>query len=114
MNEIICNKCNATFTPDMIEIQKKVITQDEHGDDVIEQYYECPICGAHYTITIMDRVQRIAVQKRRQYQTAIQNASRARKPARAQTYKDKERELADDIQARAKMLKEKYGEYTEE
>ena len=48
MNEIICNKCNATFTPDMIEIQKKVITQDEHGDDVIEQYYECPICGAHY------------------------------------------------------------------
>lgn len=31
MNEIICNKCNATFTPDMIEIQKKVITQDEHG-----------------------------------------------------------------------------------
>lgn len=104
MNEIICNKCNATFTPDMIEIQKKVIKQDEHGDDVIEQYYECPICGAHYTITIMDRVQRIAVQ----------NAIRARKPARAQTYKDKERELADDIQARAKMLKEKYGEYTEE
>lgn len=104
MNEIICNKCNATFTPDMIEIRKKVIKQDEHGDDVIEQYYECPICGAHYTITIMDRVQRIAVQ----------NAIRARKPARAQTYKDKERELADDIQARAKMLKEKYGEYTEE
>lgn len=114
MNEIICNKCNATFTPDMIEIQKKVITQDEHGDDVIEQYYECPICGVHYTITIMDRVQRIAVQKRRQYQTAIQNAIRARKPARAQTYKDKEKELADDIQARAKMLKEQYAEYTEE
>lgn len=40
--------------------------------------------------------------------------NQARKPARAQTYKDKERELADDIQARTKMLKEKYGEYTEE
>ena len=114
MNEIICNKCNATFTPDMIEIQNRVITQDEERNNIIEQYYECPICSAHYTITIMDRVQCIAVQKRRQYQTAIQNAIRARKPARAQTYKDKERELADDIQARAKMLKEKYGEYTEE
>lgn len=114
MNEIICDKCAATFTPDMIEIKNRVITQDEEHNDIIEQYYECPICGAHYTITIMDRVQRIAVQKRRQYQTVIQNAIRARKPARAQTYKDKERELADDIQARAKMLKEKYGEYTEE
>lgn len=49
MNEIICDKCAATFTPDMIEIQKRVIT-----------------------------------------------------------------ELADDIQARAKMLKEQYAEYTEE
>ena len=114
MNEIICNKCNATFTPDMIEIQNRVITQDKEHNDIIEVYYECPICGAHYTITITDRVQRIAVQKRRQYQTAIQNAIRARKPARARTYKCKERELADDIQARAKMLKEQYAEYTEE
>ena len=80
----------------------------------IEQFYECPICGAHYTITITDRVQRIAIQKRRQLQTAVKNAIRAKRPARAQTYKSKEKELADDIQARAKMLKEQYAEYTEE
>lgn len=113
MNEIICDKCAATFTPDMIEIQKRVITQDEEHNDIIEQYYECPICGAHYTITITDRVQRIAIQKRRQLQTAVKNAIRAKRPARAQTYKNKERELADDIQARSKMLKEQYAEYTE-
>lgn len=114
MNEIICDKCAATFTPDMIEIQNRVITQDEEHNDIIEQYYECPICGTHYTITITDRVQRIAIQKRRQLQTAVKNAIRARRPARAQTYKNKEKELADDIQARAKMLKEQYAEYTEE
>ena len=99
MNEIICDKCAATFTPDMIEIQNRVITQDEEHNDIIEQYYECPICGTHYTITITDRVQRIAIQKRRQLQTAVKNAIRARRPARAQTYKNKEKELADDIQA---------------
>ena len=95
-------------------IQNRVITQDEEHNDIIEQYYECPICGTHYTITITDRVQRIAIQKRRQLQTAVKNAIRARRPARAQTYKNKEKELADDIQARAKMLKEQYAEYTEE
>lgn len=114
MNEIICEKCAATFTPDMVEIQSRVITQDEEHNDIIEQFYECPICGVHYTITVTDRVQRLAIQKRRQLQTAVKNAIKAGRPARAQTYKEKERELADDIQARAKMLKEQYAEYTEE
>lgn len=114
MNEIICNKCNAIFTPDMIEVQNRVITQDDERNDIIERYYECPICGAHYTITITDRVQRIAIQKRRQLQTAVKNAIRAKRPTRAQTYKNKEKELADDILARAKMLKKQYAEYTEE
>lgn len=91
-----------------------IIPKEPKRKEEVRKQYAFPCGGAHYTITIMDRVQHIAVQKRRQYQTAIQNAIRARKPARAQTYKDKERELADDIQARAKMLKEKYGEYTEE
>ena len=114
MNEIICDKCAATFTPDMIEIQKRVITQDEEHNDIIEQFYECPICGAHYTITITDRVQRIAIQKRRQLQTAVKNAIRAKKTSTGADIKSKEKELADDIQARAKMLKEQYAEYTEE
>lgn len=114
MNEIICKKCNAIFTPDMIEIQNRVITQDEEGNDISEQYFECPICGAHYIVTIMDRKQRLMTQKRRQFQTVIKNAIRAGKPARAQTYKEKERELAADLMQRAKMLKEKYREYTEE
>ena len=87
MNEIICNKCAATFTPDMIEIQKRVITQDEEHNDIIEQYYDCPICGAHYTITITDRVQRIAIQKRRQLQTAFKNENRTKRKTRAQTKK---------------------------
>ena len=59
-------------------------------------------------------VKMIKIQKRRQLQTAVKNAIRAKRPARAQTYKNKEKELADDIQARAKMLKEQYAEYTEE
>ena len=45
MNEIICDKCAAIFTPDMIEVQNRVITQDEEHNDIIEQYYECPVCG---------------------------------------------------------------------
>lgn len=113
MDEIICDRCKATFTADMAEVGKRVIAQDKEHNDIEEQFYECPICGAHYTITITDRVQRLAIQKRRQLQAAVKNAIKAKRPARAQTYKRKERELADDIRERAKMLKEQYKEYTE-
>ena len=114
MMEIVCDTCNATLTQDMIEIKNGVIAQDKHGQDVIEQYFECPICGGHYTVTITDRQQRLMIQKRRQLQTAVKNAIRAKRPARAQTYKNKERELADDLKERAKALKEKYRKQTEE
>ena len=103
MNGIICDKCAATFTPDMIEIRNRVITQDEEHNDIIEQYYECPVCGTHYTITITDRVQRIAIQKRRQLQTAVKNAIKAKRPARAQTYKNKEKELDNYIEKVEKL-----------
>lgn len=114
MNEIACNKCNAIFPIEMLEIQSRVITQEEDGSDVIEKFYECPVCTAHYTITVTDRIQRIAIQKRRQLQTAVANAIRAKRPARAKEYQDREKELAEDIYARAKKLKEQYREYTEE
>lgn len=113
MNEIICEKCNAVFTKDMIEIQVRAITKDESGYNINEQFFECPICGAHYIVTITDRQQRLMIQKRKQLKNAVKNAIRSRHPARAQTYKEKEREIAEELQARAKMLKETYRPYTE-
>lgn len=114
MNEKICKKCSASFTTDMVEMQHRIITQDEEGEDVIEQFFECPVCSAHYTAAVFDRHQELARQKRLQLKAAVRNAAKAGRLQRADMYKAKEREIALNMMERAKALKEKYREYMEE
>lgn len=46
MNHVTCDECQKVFA-----IQSK---QRRHGKDVIELYFTCPHCKAHYTGTILD------------------------------------------------------------
>lgn len=113
MNRIICDKCNASFTQNTLKIKNRVITQDEQGENVLEQYFECPICKAHYTVTIMDRKQELMLQEREQFTAAVKEAVRSGQLNKVIRYQRKERELSGELIKRAKMLKEKYKEYME-
>lgn len=113
MNRIICDKCNESFAQDTLKIMNELITKDEQGENVIEHYFECPICKAHYTVTIMDRKQELMLQKRKQFTAAVKEAVRAGQLNKVIIYQRKGRELSGELIKRAKMLKEKYKEYME-
>ncbi len=60
MKTCICDKCGKEIE---IKPQEDVI---DSKNNIIEQYFVCPGCGAHYTIFILDRFmrQKIAARKR--------------------------------------------------
>lgn len=111
--EIRCDKCRAPLSEETIDCHTRVLTLDEENNEIIESYFECPICGTHYTEIVTDRTQRLAIQKRVQLQIAVRNAIRIKRPGRAEKYKQKERELFEDIKERSEKLKEQYREYIE-
>lgn len=105
---ITCNYCNAHIEPAAIEVMDAVIAQDDNGDDVIERYFDCPHCGSHYTVTIMDREMRLMAQKRKQIQKRIGRLGNCNK-ALIDKYVEQDRELKEEFMYRASVLKEKYG-----
>lgn len=108
MEYIECNRCKAVFKPEELAIYEKVLTRDEEGDDVIEQYFECPACGISYGITVIDRKQRLLIQRRRQLQDSIRRLVGLKQIERSEKYRKMEREVADELTRRAKELKERY------
>lgn len=114
MAEIVCDKCGVIITNGKFAIKSRVLTKDENGDDVTEQYFECPVCGSHYVILIQNRHLKVTTQKRRQIQISIWAAEKLRNHKKAQAMKEKERELAEDMNKQAHALKEKYKEYIRE
>lgn len=50
MNNLTCDKCGEQF-----DAEPK---QRKHGQDVVEVYFTCPHCQAHYTGTILDKAGR--------------------------------------------------------
>lgn len=109
MYEIRCDRCRADFRLDEIELKNRVIAQDEDENDVIEQYFICPICGEDYTVIILDRQQEELIQKRRQIRARINRAILNKRADRARKYAEQEQDLKNDIRCREAMLKEKYG-----
>ena len=108
MIEITCDKCGASFESGDIAIKSNVIGYDEDGD-VIEKYYDCPVCGEKYTITIMDRQQVLLIQKRKEMRRRIAHQKNCGRPDRVRKYIQKEKDLADAIKSRAEKSKEEYG-----
>lgn len=114
MGAIVCEECRAEFEPEELAIKNRVIVDGETYEKVTETYFLCPVCGAHYTVTVLDRQQRLMVQRRRRLQQSYKGALKIGKPKRADTYKEQERKLAKELKERAKMLKEKYRGQIEE
>ena len=96
MHEIRCDRCRADFRLDEIELKNRVIAQDEDENDVIEQYFICPICGEDYTVIILDRQQEELIQKRRQIRARINRAIMNKRADRARKYAEQEQDLKND------------------
>lgn len=109
MHELTCDRCRADFRLDEVELRNRVIAQDEDGNDVIEQYFTCPICGEDYTVIILDKKQEEMIAKRREIRARINRAILHKRADRARRYAEQEQDLKNDIRCREKMLKEKYG-----
>ena len=50
MNNLTCDKCGVLF-----DAEPK---QRKHGQDIVEAYFTCPHCQAHYTGVILDKAGR--------------------------------------------------------
>lgn len=110
MRELICDTCRQEFALDEIELKNRVIAQDENGDDVIEQYFTCPLCGEDYSVIILDRQQEELIKKRRQIRARVNRAIQNKRADRARKYAEQEQELKNDIRCREEMLKESMEE----
>lgn len=87
----------------------RIIAKDEEGYNVAEQFFDCPHCGAHYTIAVIDRKMQQLIQQRQQIrkQIALHRRIRSR-----ETTLEKLQRTDDQIkrqqETRMKMLKAKY------
>ena len=52
--KIICDKCKAEFEMKKF-LKDRVIAKDKMGNAVMERFFECPDCGTHYSVTVIDR-----------------------------------------------------------
>ena len=108
--EMICNQCGGVIEMEGA-LRDRVIAKDAAGNDVTERYFDCPICGKHYTVTVIDRDMRLLIQKRKQIQYRVnkllkENGSRKK----MQQLLDTDAELKDDLKHMAQKLKEEYEE----
>lgn len=62
MKTCICDKCNTEIG---FDIRKEVIDRDKNGEEIIEQFFICPKCGARYTIFISDQFMRKKIAARK-------------------------------------------------
>ena len=106
---IICDKCRAQIEQEQLEVWDRVIAKDENGFDVVERYFECHCCGAHYTVSVIDREMKLMIQKRRQIQKKISLGMRNKASEFVlRRYKQQDDDLKDELKYREKVLKERY------
>lgn len=107
-SEVYCDACGkiiemngATYT--------RIIAKDEDGFNVAEQFFDCPHCGAHYTIAVIDRKMQQLIQQRQQIRKQV--ALHRRIKSREKTFQKLQRtdeSIKRQQEARMKMLKAKY------
>lgn len=107
-SEVHCDACGkiiemngATYT--------RIIAKDEDGFNVAEQFFDCPHCGAHYTIAVIDRKMQQLIQQRQQIRKQV--ALHRRIKSREKTFQKLQRtdeSIKRQQEARMKMLKAKY------
>lgn len=107
-SEVYCDACGKVINMNGATYSR-IIAKDEEGYNVAEQFFDCPHCGAHYTIAVIDRKIQQLIQQRQQIrkQIALHRRIRSR-----ETTLEKLQRTDDQIkrqqETRMKMLKAKY------
>lgn len=105
--EIRCDQCGATIELEGL-VEDRVIGEDENGD-VKERFFECPVCGHHYTITVYNRRMMLKIQKRKQLQVKIRRAwGRASSAQQFRSWTAEDKRLKGELMDEAHILRRKY------
>lgn len=109
--EIVCDECGAVMEELNGLLRDHVIAQDEDGNEITERFFECPRCGHHYTVTVIDRNMRLMIQWRTQLKYRMNRILKNRgNKVVLQKLIDEDKAIQDDLKVRADALKKKYLE----
>lgn len=107
-SEVYCDACGKVINMNGATYSR-IIAKDEEGYNVAEQFFDCPHCGAHYTIAVIDRKMQQLIQQRQQIRKQI--ALHRRIKSREKTFQKLQRtddQIKRQQETRMKMLKAKY------
>lgn len=109
--EIVCDECGAVMEELNGLLRDHVIAQDEDGNEITERFFECPRCGNHYTVTVIDRNMRLMIQRRTQLKHRMNRILKNRgNKVVLQKLIDEDKAIQDDLKVREDALKKKYLE----
>lgn len=107
-SEVYCDNCGKTIEMNGATFSR-IIAKDEEGYNVAEQYFDCPHCGTHYTVAVIDRKMQRMIQKRQQIRKQIELHRKIKSREKTFLKLQKEDEQIKQLQeAHMKMLKAKY------
>lgn len=107
-SEVYCDNCGKTIEMNGATFSR-IIAKDEEGYNVAEQYFDCPHCGTHYTVAVIDRKMQRMIQQRQQIRKQIELHRKIKSREKTFLNLQKEDERIKQLQeAHMKMLKAKY------
>lgn len=107
-SEVYCDNCGKTIEMNGATFSR-IIAKDEEGYNVAEQYFDCPHCGTHYTVAVIDRKMQRMIQQRQQIRKQIELHRKIKSREKTFLKLQKEDERIKQLQeAHMKMLKAKY------
>lgn len=95
MQTCICDKCSQEIE---IDLQETTIEKDKDGNDIVEQFFICPICSKRYTVIILDQFMKQKIAARKRLKRTPQNFN-----------KTLDTTLMKQMQNHYKILKKQYG-----
>lgn len=102
-NKVICDDCTGEF--------QLHIEENEIEPGIIEQFFQCPHCGARTTITITDPDMRVKIERRKRLRKEYVAADTAKKSVSYQRLKkiiQEDAKLKDELMQASRELKRKY------
>ena len=109
ISKVICDDCSGEFD---LKIEKAEIEPD-----IIEQYFQCPHCGARTTITITDPEMRAKIERRKQLRKELVTMDTSKKCISHQRLKKlmlEDAKLKDELMQASREMKQKYNRGGEE
>lgn len=107
ISKVICDDCSGEFD---LKIEKAEIEPD-----IIEQYFQCPHCGARTTITITDSEMRAKIERRKQLRKDYVEAAKKRVSyQKLKRFLREDAKLKDELMQASKEMKKKYHRGDEE